>query len=213
VATAVDRDGGAEQEAASAAFIAKAIGSILGICGAVGLLAAFTLAVEKLRIVEDPTYIPTCSINPILSCGSVMTTDQAEAFGFPNPLLGIAGFAAVTAIGVALLGGAKLPRWLWLAVQAGLTFALVFVHWLFFQSLYRIEALCPYCMVVWVVTIVAFLYCTLHNLAQGNLSVPPRLRGAVSVAVRYHGVLLTLWFAVLVLLIGEAFWSYWRTLP
>lgn len=212
MATAVDRGGAAEQEA-SAAFIARAIGPILALCGAVGLLAAFVLAVEKLRIVEDPTYIPTCSINPILSCGSVMTTDQAEAFGFPNPLLGIAGFAALAAIGLALVGGAKLPRSLWLTLQAGLTFALVFVHWLFFQSLYRIEALCPYCMVVWVVTIVGFLYCTLHNLGQGNLPVPVALRGVAAFAIRYHGVLLTLWLAVLVALIGEAFWGYWRTLP
>ena len=29
----------------------------------------------------------------------------------------------------------------------------MFVHWLIFQSLYRIGALCPYCMVVWAVTI------------------------------------------------------------
>lgn len=213
MASATHIDGAGQQGAASAAFIARAIGPILAICGGVGLLAAFTLAVEKVRIIEDPTYIPTCSINPILSCGSVMTTDQAEAFGFPNPLLGVAGFAAVAAIGVALVGGAQLPRWLWLVVQGGLTFAVVFVHWLFFQSLYRIEALCPYCMVVWVVTIVAFLYCTLHNLAQGNLPLPAGLRGAADVAVRYHGVILTLWFALLVFLIGEAFWSYWRTLP
>ena len=199
--------------ARSAAFIAKAIGPILAICGGVGLLAAFTLAVEKLRIVEDPTYIPTCSINPILSCGSVMTTEQAEAFGFPNPFLGVAGFAALTALGVALLGGARFPRWLWLAVQVGLTFAVAFVHWLFFQSLYEIEALCPYCMVVWVVTIVAFLYCTLHNLGQGNLSVPSGMRGVADLAVRYHGVLLAVWFGLLVALIGEAFWDYWRTLP
>ncbi len=200
-------------DTASAAFIARAIGPILATCGAIGLAAAFVLAVEKLRIVEDPTYIPTCSINPILSCGSVMTTDQAEAFGFPNPLLGIAGFAAVAALGVALVGRAQLPRWLWLAVHLGLTFAVVFVHWLFFQSLYRIEALCPYCMVVWVVTIVAFLYCALQNLAQGNLRVPAGLGDAAAVAVRYHGVILTLWLAALVLLIGEAFWDYWRTLP
>lgn len=197
----------------SAAFIARAIGPILAVCGGIGLLAAFTLAIEKFRIVEDPTYIPTCSINPILSCGSVMTTDQAEAFGFPNPLLGVAGFAAVGALGVALIAGARLARWLWLAVQGGLTFAVVFVHWLFFQSLYEIEALCPYCMVVWVVTIVAFLYCTLHNLAQRNLPVPSGARGAAGLVVRYHGVVLTLWFGLLLLLIGEAFWDYWRTLP
>lgn len=199
--------------ARSAAFIARAIGPILAVCGGVGLVAAFTLAIEKFRIVEDPTYIPTCSINPILSCGSVMTTDQAEAFGFPNPLLGIAGFAVVGALGFALISGAQLARWLWLAIQAGLTFAVVFVHWLFFQSLYEIEALCPYCMVVWVVTIVAFFYCTLCNLAHGPLPASARLRGFVGLVVRYHGVVLILWFAVLVALIGEAFWDYWRTLP
>lgn len=131
----------------------------------------------------------------------------------PNPLIGIAGFAALAALGVTLIAKASLPRWVWLAIQAGLTFAVVFIHWLFFQSLYRIEALCPYCMVVWVVTIPSFLYCTLHNLAQGNLPVPKPLRAGVDVAIRYHSVLLTAWYAVLVLLIGEAFWSYWRTLP
>ncbi len=197
----------------SAAFIARAIGPILAVCGGIGLLAAFTLAIEKFKIVEDPTYIPTCSINPILSCGSVMTTDQAEAFGFPNPLLGIAGFAAVAALGCAMIAGAQLARWLWLALQVGLTFAVIFVHWLFFQSLYEIEALCPYCMVVWVVTIVGFFYCTLCNLAHGPLPASARLRGVVSLVVRYHGVVLTLWFGLLVLLIGEAFWDYWRTLP
>ena len=195
------------------AFIARAIGPILAICGGVGLVAAFILAVEKLRIVEDPSYIPTCSINPILSCGSVMTTDQAEAFGFTNPFLGIAGFAIVGALGMALIGGARLARWNWLALQAGLTFAVVFVHWLIFQSVYEIEALCPYCVVVWVVTIIAFVYCTLQNLAQRNLAVPDQVRGATDFAVQYHGVILTAWFGVLIVLIGEAFWDYWRTLP
>ena len=195
------------------AVIARAIGPILAICGGVGLVAAFILAVEKLRIVEDPSYIPTCSINPILSCGSVMTTDQAEAFGFPNPFLGIAGFAIVGALGMALIGGARLARWNWLALQAGLTFAVVFVHWLIFQSVYEIEALCPYCVVVWVVTIIAFVYCTLQNLAQRNLAVPDQVRGATDFAVQYHGVILTAWFGVLIVLIGEAFWDYWRTLP
>jgi len=211
VAISVDRSGLADQEA-SAAFIARAIGPIFAIAGAVGWLAAFTLAVEKARLLEDPTYIPTCSINPILSCGSVMMTPQAEAFGFPNPFIGVAGFALLTAVGAALIAGAPLPRWLWLSVQAGLTFAVLFVHWLFFQSVYRIEALCPYCMVVWVVTIVAFLYCTLYNVSRGNLPVPRALRGVANFASRYHGVVLTTWVAVLVLLIGEAFWSYWRTL-
>ena len=46
-----------------------------------------------------------------------------------------------------------LPRWYWAGLAAGTLLGTVFVHWLIFQSLYRIGALCPYCMVVWAVTI------------------------------------------------------------
>ncbi len=59
--------------------------------GLIGLTASAVLTVEKIAILRDPAYVPSCSINPVLSCGSVMTTPQAEAFGFPNPLLGGTG--------------------------------------------------------------------------------------------------------------------------
>lgn len=54
-----------------------------------GCAAAATLLVEKIALVKDPSDVPTCSINPILSCGSVMRTEQAEALGFPNPIIGV----------------------------------------------------------------------------------------------------------------------------
>ena len=84
--------------------------------GVLGLTAAFVLTVEKIALLKDPAYVPTCSVNPVLSCGSVMRTPQAGVFGFPNPLLGVAGFAVVTTVGVALLAGARFPRWLWLGL-------------------------------------------------------------------------------------------------
>ncbi|AWZ10301.1 Vitamin K epoxide reductase [Streptomyces sp. ICC1] len=191
---------------------ARLLALILTVGGALGLLAAFTLTVEKIALLKDPSYKPSCSINPILSCGSVMTTPQAEAFGFPNPLLGIAGFAVVTALGVVLLTGALLPRWMWLAVQAGVTFGVVFVHWLIFQSLYRIDALCPYCMAVWAVMIPVFWYTTLRNLTHGVLPVPAPLRGGVRVAASLHGVVLTVWFLLIAGLILQRFWLYWTSL-
>ena len=52
-------------------------------------LASLTLTVEKIELLIDPSYVPSCSINPVLSCGSVMVTHQASVFGFPNPLIGI----------------------------------------------------------------------------------------------------------------------------
>ncbi|RJL30043.1 vitamin K epoxide reductase family protein [Bailinhaonella thermotolerans] len=176
---------------------------LLTIGGALGLLAAFVLAVEKIALLRNPDYVPSCSINPVLSCGSVMATPQAEVFGFPNPLLGIAGFAMVTAAGAALLAGARPRRWFWLGLQAGLTFAVVFVHWLIYQSLYVIGALCPYCMVVWAVTIPLFWYVTLRNLAGSRAARP---------FAEYHSVVLAVWFLAVIGLIGVRFWPYWSTL-
>ncbi|MDP9842983.1 vitamin K epoxide reductase family protein [Streptosporangium lutulentum] len=185
---------------------------LLLVGGAIGLGAAFTLAVEKIALLKDPSYVPSCSINPVLSCGSVMTTPQAEVFGFPNPLLGIAAFALVSTVGAALLAGARLGRWFWLGLQAGVTFGVVFVHWLVFQSLYVIGALCPYCMLVWTVTIPIFFYVTLHNLHRRHLPLPAGGRRVAEVLVGYHTVVVTVWFLSIVAVIGVRFWSYWSTL-
>ncbi|MBM7167121.1 vitamin K epoxide reductase family protein [Streptomyces sp. G44] len=185
---------------------------VLTVGGAVGFLAAFTLTVEKIALLKDPSYSPSCSINPVLSCGSVMTTPQAEVFGFPNPLLGIAGFAVVTALGMVLLTGAVLPRWFWWGLEAGVVFGVVFVHWLVFQSLYRIGALCPYCMVVWTVMIPVFWYTTVHILTRGYLPVPDRVRRWATAVAGYHGVVLTAWYVLIAVLILERFWLYWTTL-
>ena len=123
------------------------------IAGVLGLAAALTLTVEKIELLIDPDYVPSCSINPVLSCGSVMVTPQASVFGFPNSLIGIVGFTVVLVTGVLAVAKVALPRWYWAGLAIGTLLGVVFVHWLIVQSLYHIGALCPYCMVVWAVTI------------------------------------------------------------
>jgi uncharacterized membrane protein len=188
----------------------RGLGWLYLIGGGIGFVAAFALMIEKIAKLADPGYVPTCSLNPVVSCGSVMDSPQATAFGFPNPLIGISAFAVVVTIGVVLLSGFQAPRWFWLGMQLGATFGVVFVHWLIYSSLYRIGALCPYCMVVWIVTIPIFWYTTLHNLTRGYLSISRR-PVALSVA-RYHSLALTLWYLAIIALILQAFWLYWTTL-
>ncbi|MFE3450428.1 vitamin K epoxide reductase family protein [Nonomuraea sp. NPDC059194] len=207
----VDRAAPAPRPSASGPF-PRLLPVLLLIGGAIGLLASFVLTIEKIALLKDAAYVPSCSINPVLSCGSIMRTPQAEVFGFPNPLLGIAGFAVVAGLGAALLAGARLARWFWLGLQAGVTAGAVFVHWLIVQSLYEIGALCPYCMVVWAVTIPLFWYVTLHNLRQGHLPAPAGARRAAEAVIGYHSVPLTVWFLAVIGLIGVRFWSYWSTL-
>nr|WP_218888953.1 vitamin K epoxide reductase family protein [Saccharopolyspora hordei] len=177
--------------------------------GLVGLASSFALVVEKLEKLVDPDYVPTCSINPIVSCGSVMDSPQAALLGFPNPLIGVAAFPVVVTAGVAVLAGFRPPRWFWLGMQAGTTLAVVFIHWLVVQSLYEIGALCPYCMVVWVVTIALFWYTTLHNLTESHLGGGRSLGVALH---KVHSVVLVLWYLVIVVLILVRFWDYWSSL-
>ncbi|MEU7613934.1 vitamin K epoxide reductase family protein [Micromonospora sp. NPDC049204] len=193
-------------------FLSRLTAWICAVGGVVGMLAAVILIVEKINLLADVDYVPSCSINPILSCGSVMTTPQAEAFGIPNPLIGIAGFAAVTTIGVVLLASVRLPGWFWLGLQAGATFGVIFVHWLIYQSLYVIGALCPYCMLVWAVTIPIFLYVTLRTLRQHGAALPRAVAGIAAAAASYHSLILTAWYAIILLAILNRFWDYWITL-
>ena len=194
------------------AVASRMLGWLYVIAGAIGLLAAVTLLIEKIELLEDPTYVPSCSINPILSCGSVMRTDQAAAFGFPNPILGIAGFAIIVTVGMALLAGAGFRRWFWWGAQAGVTFGVVFVHWLIFQTLYRIDALCLYCVAVWIVTIPLFWYTTLHNLRHHGSRMGDRRGAIVRTVKEYHGVILTAWYLAITALVAQRFWDYWSTL-
>ncbi|MER5324475.1 vitamin K epoxide reductase family protein [Streptosporangium roseum] len=206
------RPGAAAEADATQPIVTRSLPFVLAIGGGLGVLAAFLLVIERLRLAADPGYVPSCSINPILSCGSVMKTEQASVFGFPNPLIGIAAFSVVTTVGMTLLAGARFRKWFWYGLQLGTVAGVVFVHWLIFQSLYRIGALCPYCMVVWAVTIPIFWYVTLANLEAGRIPLPGGARRAAFWAARYHTVVLTLWMLAIVGLILQRFWYYWITL-
>lgn len=180
------------------------------VAGLIGLIASAVLLVERIMLAEDSSYVPSCSINPVLSCGNVMESAQASLLGFPNPIMGVAAFPLVIATGAALLAGGRLARWYWLGVQVGVSIAMAFVGWLVFQSLYRIGALCPYCMVVWTVTIPLFWYVTSRNATAGVLGAPD---GPLARFLRdWRGPMVFATYAVVVLLILERFWDYWSTL-
>ncbi|OMC54622.1 hypothetical protein A5747_00425 [Mycobacterium sp. IS-836] len=179
------------------------------IAGAIGLFASLTLTVEKVKILLNPSYVPSCNFNPIVSCGSVMVTPQASLLGFPNPLLGIVGFTVVVVTGVLAVAKIPLPQWYWVGLGVGTLVGAVFVHWLIFQSLYRIGALCPYCMVVWVVTIslLVVIFSVVLRPVLANTD-----RAVVRVLFEWRWSIAALWFTAVFLLILARFWDYWSTL-
>ena len=197
---------------ASSLTLKQTLPFILIIGGGIGLIAAFVLTMDKLALLQNASYQPACNLNPVLSCGSIIKTDQASAFGFPNPFIGLIGYSVVITVGMALLAGAQFKRWFWRGLQTGATLGIIFCLWLIYQSFYSIGALCLYCMVVWSVTWPIFLYTTLYNLREGNLPTPKKLSKIVNFAQKHHADILISFYVIILLLILENFWYYWKTL-
>ena len=183
---------------------------VLVIGGIIGLIASSVLTVEKIKIAADPNFIPSCSISPIVACSPVISSDQATAFGVPNPFLGLAGFGMVIAVGMMLFAGAtNLKKWFWWCFQAGTLFGILFVSWLIYQSVYEIGKLCLYCMATWAITIPIFWTTTAYNLQQKNLTV----RGALGTVLRNHsGKLIVLSYVIVLIIVSTHFSEYWYSL-
>lgn len=131
---------------------------ILIVCGLVGLLVSFLLTIDTMRLTENPNLDLPCNINPFISCTSVINSPQGEVFGFANPLLGIAGFSFVLAVGMMLLSGVEPSRRFWKFFTGGIITATVLIHWFIYQSIFVLGSLCLYCMITWVVTWPIFIY-------------------------------------------------------
>ena len=76
----------------------------------IGIYASAMITQEKFDLAMNPKYQPVCDLNPIISCGSVMKSAQAHAFGFMNPYIGLIGFPVVLTIGVGMLASARFKR-------------------------------------------------------------------------------------------------------
>ncbi|MBC7517607.1 MAG: vitamin K epoxide reductase family protein [Microbacteriaceae bacterium] len=158
------------------------LGLFFVIAGVVGFAAAFALTLDKFEILKNPKAALGCNFSVLVQCGANLNSPQGAVFGFPNPLLGVAGFMAIIVIGAAILSGARFDRWFWLVLNAGMLGALIFVIWLIGQSIFVLGTLCPWCMVVWSATIPLFLVVTLGNIRSGAFGLPQRvLRGAGAV--------------------------------
>lgn len=128
----------------------KAAFWVLLVASVVALGAAFVLSLEEIHLLKDPSASLSCSFNVVLNCASVMQTWQASVFfGIPNMLIGLMAFPVIVTVAVAaLFGGVQFKRGFLLAMNIGVLLGTLFAYWLFFNSVYVIQVLCPWCLVV-----------------------------------------------------------------
>ncbi|WP_421083052.1 vitamin K epoxide reductase family protein [Rothia nasimurium] len=146
--------------------------------GLLAFLSAAMLVYERMQIYMDAGHKSICDLNALLNCGTVMRTWQAEVFGFPNPFIGIAGYAIVLTIATALIAGARFSTWYWVAMQIGHTLAMSFVLWLWYNTTFEINALCLFCMIVWIMQTAIFVKVTTRNIHAGVIPAPASFREA-----------------------------------
>ncbi len=161
---------------------AWALGGFLVIAGVLGWLAAIELSIDKVAVYVDPQASLTCDFNLLVQCNKNLQSAEGSAFGFPNPIIGLGGFAAPFLVGVMTLAGARFGRWFWIAFNIGVAGALGLVVFLITASIFHLTTLCPWCMVVWSVVIPTFWLVTLFNAKSGHFG------GGTRALKRWSGV-------------------------
>ena len=187
--------------------------SYMLISSLISLVASFVLSVDAIELARDKNAQLGCNINDVINCGAVGVTWQANLLGFPNAFLGLIAEPVVITMAVASLGKVKFPRWFMFAAQIVYTIGLIFAYWLFYQSMFHINALCPWCLLVTLSTTLVFTSLTHINIREDNLFLPERVTNALKAGLRMGIDLLVivLWLAFLVAAIvlkyGSALWG------
>ena len=88
----------------------------------------------------------------------------------------------LTVITVAIAGliGIRFPRGFMVAAQVGYTIGLAYALWLFSISFFIIQALCPWCLLVTLTTLLVWFSLTRYNIRENNLFLPTHLQKAAT---------------------------------
>jgi uncharacterized membrane protein len=177
------------------------------------LIAAFVLTLDKFKVLEDPNTVLSCSFNVVLNCSTVMQSWQSHVFGFPNMLIGLIAFPVLMCIAVLGLSGTKFPRWFLIAASVALLLGTAFAYWLFFNSVYVIQVLCPWCLLVTTSMTIMFSAFLHYNLKLNTFGLKADTNKKVQnfLVSGYHQMIVLSWLALMVVLVflkfGEALFA------
>lgn len=172
----------------------------LVIAGVIGWWAAFRLTVEKFAEYENPGTKAGCDFSVLVQCTANLDSPQGSAFGFANPIIGLTCWVAPIVVGMAILSHAKFAKWFWWLFWLGHVFAISFVGWLIYQSIFNLNTLCPWCLVTWSVTIPSFLAVTVHLLRSGVCPLPTAGRRVADRLMAYVPLMTIVCYGIIVLL-------------
>ncbi len=124
------------------------------VAGLIGWIVSFLLYLEYIGQLTGADALISCDISPIVTCGPNLLSPGGNLLGFSNSIIGIVLFVGPVYAGVSALAAPQgLRAWYWRVYAAFVAAAFVFVHVLAYRSVFEYGSLCPWCMVVWLITI------------------------------------------------------------
>jgi len=188
-----------EKRSVRTAYIVMLIGALMA------LAAAFVLSLEKIHLLQNPDAILSCSFNLVLNCTAVMQTWQASVFfGIPNMYIGMISFPVIVTVAVAALwGGATYNKDFLKLANIGILLGTIFAYWLFFNSLYAIQVLCPWCLIVTFSCTLMLSAITYINLRENTWNFSKTLNEKIQKFLKggYEQLIVASWIVLMIVLV------------
>lgn len=182
----------------------KAVYWVILVAALAALTAAFVLSLEKIHLLQNPDAALSCSFNLVLNCSTVMQSWQSAVFfGIPNMFIGLLAFPVIVTIAVAGLWGVHFPKRFLVVANIGVLLGTLFAYWLFFQSMYAIQVLCPWCLIVTTSCTFMLAAMTHLNLKENNFNLKKKLNEKVQKFLKagYHQLVVASWLVLMVALV------------
>ena len=179
---------------------------IMLLASVAALAVSFVLSAETLELARHPDQTLSCDVNAVLSCSTVARSWQAEIvrFGglsYPNAFFGIAAESVFVTIAVLGLARVDVPKWFGACTWFGGLAALCYSYWLTSQSLFVIEALCPWCLALMFATTIQFMALSHATVTVRSLPSPRARRLLDYYRLNYDLMADAVWIMALVALI------------
>jgi uncharacterized membrane protein len=157
-----------------------ALGVFWIVAGVAGGAVAFLLYLEYIGQLTGADPIVTCSWSVLVTCGPNLLAPAGNLLGFTNAILGIVLFGGPVYAGAsALAAPGGLRPWYWRVFGLFVSGAFLLVHLFAWRSVFEFGSLCPWCMVVWLVTIPLFWFTLGWQLRDGVWGEGARRAGGV----------------------------------
>jgi hypothetical protein len=117
--------------------------------------------------------------------------------------IGLMAYPVIVTIAVLGLSGVVFPKLFLKLANIGFLLGTIFAYWLFFNSVYVIQVLCPWCLVVTFSTTMILATMTHYNLRQNTFGFKKKTNARIQTFLEkdYHKLLVASWIVVMIALV------------